>query len=87
MPLVDFKVRSPDVELITASALLLISLAAVKDNMLADIKLELVMLPAEVKSRFNVAVKFPELVMLAELRSRSVPEIVPELVRLTEEVR
>jgi hypothetical protein len=48
LPLVEFKVRSPDVELITAPALLVISFVAVKDKMAADIKLELVMFCADI---------------------------------------
>ena len=38
------------------------------------------MLAEEVRLRFVVAVRFPELSMLAEFRSRFAPEIVLELV-------
>ncbi len=48
VPLVEFKVRFSDVERIVALVLLFISLAAVKDKIAADIKLELVIFCADI---------------------------------------
>ena len=47
LPLVAFKVRSPNVDRIVPLMLLVISFAAVRDKMAADIKLELVMFWAD----------------------------------------